>query len=494
MKSDRRGFDYEPVTRTKATPRNEVTGSSFEPIKSKPFPAEATPKEVLRPEEESKSNAGTQQSEGSARELKGPDQIWNSRRGHGLTFAVLFTYTTLAYFRPYELSPALAWTAWLPYSLAVLMVAIFIPTGIALEGRITTRPREVNLLLLFGLIALISIPQAIDRSLAWTTFYSLFFKTAIVFIVTVNVLRSEFRLKAMILLGIVVGCFMSVSAFGSLVSEDMRARVGINNMFGEPNALALHLVTVIPLAVALLLSTRNIINKAIYIVATLVMLAGLFATFSRGGFLGLVTAAVVLLWKLGKRNRMAMLVVLMLAIFAAIFLAPGGYEGRLESIFDSSKDLVGSSAARKEVLLRSVWIVLGSPLLGVGIGNFPIVSIHGQVSHNSYTQVAAEMGLAALTLFLMFIIVPYRRLKKPQDESAEEKRHSRFYYLSIGLQSSIIGGMVGAFFLSVAYEGYMYSLVAYAICLRGLYSLQPDAAKPAGSWAIGNSGPSVIER
>jgi len=497
MKSDRRGFDYEPMTRPTGTQRNEVTGSSFEPGISKVlFPAEVVSKEVLPPGKESNSDPSAVQRERPARGIKGTDQIWTRRRGHGLTFALLFLYTTLAYFRPYELSPALAWTAWLPYSVAIIMLAIFIPTQLGLEGRLTTRPREINLLLLFGLIALISIPHAISPLLAWNTFYSLFFKTAIMFIVMVNVLRSELRLKAMILLGIVVGCFMSASALqnyvlGSLVMEGTRAKAGINNMFGEPNALALHLVTVIPLAVALLLSTRNIVNKAIYTAATFLMLAGLFATFSRGGFLGLVAAVVVLLWKLGKRNRIAMVAVLMLAIVAAAFLAPGGYTGRLESIFDSSKDLVGSSSMRKEVLLRSLWVTLHSPFLGVGIGNFPIVSIRGLVSHNSYTQVASEMGLVALTLFLMFLIVPYRRLKKLQEESAAEKRHSRFYYLSIGLQASMIGGMVSTYFLSVAYEGYMYSLVGYAICLRGLYYLQPEAARPTRSWLTGDSGSSL---
>jgi putative inorganic carbon (HCO3(-)) transporter len=496
MKSDRRSFDYEPVTRPRAVRKNEITGALSEPIKPNlPITDRVTIKEALPRQEGSKSNHSKLQSEQPTREVKGADQIWTSRRGHALSFAALFLYTALAYFRPYELSPSLAWTAWLPYSLAIVMLAIFIPTQLGLEGRFTTRPREVNLLLLFGLIALISIPQAISPLLAWNTFYSLFFKTAIMFVVMVNVLRSELRLKAMILLGIMVGCFMSASAlqnyvFGSLVNEGTRAKVGINNMFGEPNALALHLVTVIPLAVVLLLSSRNIFKKAIYAAASLLMLAGLFATFSRGGFLGLVAAAVVLLWKLGRRNRMAVVAVLVLAIVAALFLAPGGYEFRLASIFDSSKDLVGSSSARKEVLLRSISVVLRRPLLGVGIGNFPIVSIRGQVSHNSYTQVASEMGLAALALFVMFILEPYRRLKRLQEESAAEKRHSRFYYLSIGLQASIVGCMVGTFFLSVAYEGYIYSLVGYAICLRGLYSLQPDVTETS-SWRIGSPQPSL---
>ena len=42
------------------------------------------------------------------------------------------------------------------------------------------------------------------------------------------------------------------------------------------------------------------------------------------------------------------------------------------------------------------------------MGNFHFKSIQEQVSHNSYTQVAAEMGMAALVLYTMFIVTPLK--------------------------------------------------------------------------------------
>lgn len=63
---------------------------------------------------ESKSNDSKLQLKQPARGVKGANQIWTSRRGHGLSFAALLLRTALAYFRPYELSPSLAGTAWLP--------------------------------------------------------------------------------------------------------------------------------------------------------------------------------------------------------------------------------------------------------------------------------------------------------------------------------------------------------------------------------------------
>ncbi len=466
MQHDGRTVDYEPITRSRP-PRKASEEKSAE-TEWIPNPSKS-PTWTEAPD--SKPIQGSEQL-AQARNL---DKGWNASRGHSISFAFLFLYTALAYFRPYELSPSLAWTVWLPYWLAIAMLVIFIPTQFALEGRLTARPREINILLLLVLVAIISISQAMDRGLAWSTFYSLFLKTVIVFIVMVNAMRTERRLKAMILLSLIVGCFMSASALhnyfviGNLVEQGTRAKVDIHNMFGEPNALALHLVTVIPLAIGLLLSTRNVVKKILYVALVIVMVAGVFVTFSRGGFLALVASGSVLAWKLGRRNRVAVVVLLVVLVVAFLLLAPGGYESRLASIIDPSRDLVGSSAARKDVLIRSLWISLTSPFLGVGIGNFSIVSIHGQVSHNSYTQVASEMGLVALALYLMFILVPYRRLRQIEKENARELRPSPFYYLSVGLQASFVGCMVGTFFLSVAYEGYIYSLVGYAICLRWLY-------------------------
>ncbi len=43
-----------------------------------------------------------------------------------------------------------------------------------------------------------------------------------------------------------------------------RAKATINNMFGEPNAMALHLVTMIPIAIAMFLASSNILKKVLY--------------------------------------------------------------------------------------------------------------------------------------------------------------------------------------------------------------------------------------
>lgn len=461
--------DYEPLKRSRKLARadSDVLDEGWLPVPERAVEVTSAPAEAEKAP--------------AAEKAKPPLVLWNRRHAHLLTFLTLILYTTLAYFRPYELSPAFEWTRQLPYWVAVAMVVIFIPSQIGAEGNLTARPREVNLALLLGLIAIISIPQAIDPALSWEVFYTLYVKTLIVFIVMVNTLRTERRLRAMMLLALVTGGIMSITALmdysaGRTGTYEERAIVAISNMFGEPNSLALHLVTMIPLALVLAVGSKNPLKKLLYLGGSLAMIAGVFASFSRGGFLGLVAAGIVLAWKLGRRNRFAIVGIVLIAVVAAMLFAPGGYGARVGSILNPTGE--SSASARQALLTRSVWVALTSPFLGVGIGNQRIVLIHDQVSHNAYTQIAGDMGLIALTFYLMFLIVPYRRLLAIERETMKEQNHSHDYYLSVGLQASLVGFMVSSFFLSVAYDWYGYFLVAYAVCFAGLYQRHKTLLSP----------------
>jgi O-antigen ligase len=236
-------------------------------------------------------------------------------------------------------------------------------------------------------------------------------------------------------------------------------------------------VTVIPIAVALSFTTRNIFLKALYAVCALLMVVGSMLTFSRAGFLGLVCAGGVIAWKVGKKNRLAVILLTVVALATVMVFAPAGYTNRLDSIVDHSQDAFGSAGARTNLLYRSIKVALVHPLFGVGMGNFHIVSIGELVSHNAYTQVAAEMGMAAMAIYILFILAPFRALRSIESETFEDRRASHFYYLAVGLQASLVAYMVCSFFASVAYQWYVYYLVGYSVCLRRLYKAEKKAAE-----------------
>jgi len=176
-------------------------------------------------------------------------------------------------------------------------------------------------------------------------------------------------------------------------------------------------------------------------------------------------------------------------------LAPGSYGGRLSTIFDIGSDLTGSASQRNQVLKRSIFVTLRYPVFGVGLGNFHYKSFQELGTHNAYTQVGSEMGVAAMVIYIMFLVYPYKRLKEIEKASDGKKDERYYYYLSIGLRASLIGYMFASFFAAVAYQWYIWYLVGYAIALRRIYlsQTQKDAASEAGvSMKPGAQAPGMI--
>jgi putative inorganic carbon (hco3(-)) transporter len=470
MQRGRSQADYEPVTRSR---RQGLRAG--EDAREEAWPTEiAHPSAAL---EEDRAALDDAPPLAPSPPTGKKEKAFSLNRGHSLTYAGLFLFTIVLYARPAEYYPS-ALTASLAFFVAVITLAIYLPSQLSLDGSLTARPREINLVLLFCLTGLLSIPLASSPGEAWSTFSDTFIRCVVIFIVMVNVVRTEARLKGLLLLAIIVSLWLSVGAIndyrlGLMVVEGYRAGGRGTGIFGNSNDMALHLVTIVPIAIALFFSTRGLVRKILYGASAALMMAAIVLTYSRGGFLGLLVALGFLAWKLGRSNRLAIGVLAVLITGAFLVLAPGNYSVRVLSIFVPSLDPVGSSSARKEELMRSLQVAIHNPVFGVGMGNYASsMSFRGLVTHNSYTEVAAEMGMAALVLYMMFIITPLRRLGQIVRETFETRASSRYSHLAIGLQASLLGYLVCSFFASVAYLWYVYYLVGYAVCLRRLYEAE----------------------
>ncbi len=97
--------------------------------------------------------------------------------------------------------------------------------------------------------------------------------------------------------------------------------------------------------------------------------------------------------------------------------------------------------------------------------NYVLRSNGNHATHNSYTQVASEMGIPAAIIYILFLITALKRLKKTQERTVSSRKEQRWYYVAVGLQAALGGYMVSSFFASVSYLWYVYYLVGYAIAL-----------------------------
>ncbi len=397
---------------------------------------------------------------------------WINKRGHAVSFAGILAFTFLVYFRPYELFPSLAWLSNSAFVVALITLVVFIPTQLGLENRITASPREVKLALALLVTGILSVPLAVDPARAFESFIE-YFKVIAIFIVMVNVIRTYKRLHLLILLVLLVSCVLSFSALydyarGNLALEGRRIAGLVGGLFSNPNDLALHLVTMIPLSIACMLSSRGTLKKILYLGCSLLLTAGMVATFSRGGFLGFVCVAGFLVWKLARRNRVFFGAAALAVVLVAVALAPSAYRSRIATTNDAS------AIARTDDLKRSLLVALRHPVVGVGMDNYIIYSNLSKTTHNAYTQVAAEMGLIAFLIYAAFLITPFKRLRRIELDNVHDKRRPGAYYLAVGLQGSLVAYMVVSFFASVAYLWYVYYLVAYAVTMQRLAAINVD--------------------
>ena len=468
MRNKRKPKDYETVERPRRD-RSIVAedDQDFRPnrrvVKHKPEPGVSTVKTVgpgamldVEPTRVTKFRSST------------PAESWICKRGHTLSFAGLFVFTFLVYFRPYELFPSLSWLSKSAFIVALITVVVFVPTQLGLENKITATPREVKLVFVLLITGVLSIPFAVAPSRAFQSFTE-YLKVIVVFVIMVNVVRTEKRLTKLIVLVLVASCVLSIGALndyrlGNLVLQGRRIAGVIGGLFSNPNDLALHLVTMIPLSLAMMLGSRSLLKKGLYLACSLLLMAGMVATFSRGGFLGFVCVMGFLVWKLAPRNRMFFGALGLAAVLATIAIAPSAYRSRLATTNDAS------AVARTDDLKRSILVAARHPAFGVGMDNYIIYSNVNKTTHNAYTQVAAEMGVVALLVYVAFLVTPFRQLKRIEQTALTIKRKPPVYYLAIGLQASLVAYMVVSFFASVAYLWYAYYLVAYCVCLRRVFA------------------------
>lgn len=92
------------------------------------------------------------------------------------------------------------------------------------------------------------------------------------------------------------------------------------------------------------------------------------------------------------------------------------FGGRIRSIIDFYET---SNKQRIEIWKKSLISIKNHPLLGVGIGNFPVVLAQdiklakaGSSAHNLYLHIAAELGIPALLLILWLLWIIFKKTYK----------------------------------------------------------------------------------
>jgi O-antigen ligase len=384
-----------------------------------------------------------------------------------LLYGALVAFTGLYYYRPEDFIPGLGY---IPMAkIAALFGVLAMIAGMSGSGGLKV-PREVKILWLLLIQMSICIPFAMWPGGAFSTVFEKFSKGVVVaMLITMAVVNLKQLRK---LLWIQVSAVALVT-FGAIVlrHHDMDGRLsGIEKgILENPNDLAINIAISFPLAFAFLLRARGA-QKLLWIFAMAVMSLGIVLTYSRSGLLAFLLTIVVCVWEYGvkgKRYHIVAATAMICVVGLGAALSTSHYRARVESIFlgniKGSMDK-GSLQARKDLLKKSIIVAATHPIFGVGPGCFPLVDEGWRVAHNSYTEVAAESGIAALVLFLMAIGGAFRNIGQVRGTELYEK-DVEFKLFTQALWAALAAYVLGSAFASTEYNLYPYFMVAYSCAM-----------------------------
>jgi putative inorganic carbon (hco3(-)) transporter len=382
--------------------------------------------------------------------------------------------------RPEDWIPGLSYIPLAKIAGVFALVALLMSAGRS-QRRFRDLPREAGYFVaMIGLLFISALLSPVWKGGAF--FKTLDFSKALVaWVLTFIVITNFARLRRIIF---IQSASVAVIAVVSVIKGRSSARLEgvVGGIYSNPNDLAFAIVLTLPFCFAFLLSTRSIPRKIAWAASMLVMCLALFLTASRAGFIDLLVTGAVCLWIFGIRGKRLHLVAAGLVVALVVGFAAGGkLKDRFFAIsgndLETENDVSahGSYEQRRILIADSIKAIAHYPL-GIGMDNFGNYSGTWREVHVSYLQIAAEGGIGALVLYLLFFARGFgnlRRLRQLPSDDAEVELFSGALY------GSLIGFVVGAFFAPEAYEYFPYFAVAYTSVLLAMAKEKEPSDAPA---------------
>ncbi len=175
---------------------------------------------------------------------------------------------------------------------------------------------------------------------------------------------------------------------------------------GPINAQAQYFEFLLPIAFLLSLRSVSIRRNILSWLALVVGGLGLLVTFSRGGFVGIMTGIVVVFLFARRKqmiSRQKYIAVILIVLLMAIMVAP--------TVFGFMMSRHKATLARFHLYKVGADMIRAHPLLGVGLNNHTVMApyydpdtyIFPMPVHNHYLFVASEVGIPGLVFFLAFL-------------------------------------------------------------------------------------------
>ena len=372
--------------------------------------------------------------------------------------------------------------------LTVLAMAALVFGGHRRELAAALSTAEAKRYLLFFALMILGVPFAYHRGLAFEGVLLHYAVNVFFFVLVVSQVTSLPRLRSFI--WVICLSTMMYSLFGGLLQTDSFGGGRFQVMGGtfDANDTAYVLLSLFPLCLYFVQFDAGLVKKLVAIAATCGAVATILLTGSRGGMVAFGAVLLVLLLTRITGFGIGRKIFLMLLLASGAFLMKDKINvERYMTLSDLSSDYnVTEEGGRTTLWNDALELSVAHPVTGVGVYCFATANDRAKrlagesyrrwhEVHNSYLQVAAEVGLIGFAVYMLIYLRSLRtflRLRRPRPQSPESVEVGVLSWLML---LGFTGLMISGFFLSQGYSIFSTLYFALAASLERLQS-QPSAA------------------
>jgi O-antigen ligase len=347
-------------------------------------------------------------------------------------------------------------------SLALGFVAVLWITRLILERRFTfICTRLWWPLLIFTLITLISVIFSIDVEYSLKNIKKYTFTSLFLFFAIVNNVRDLKDVKILLLAFLVTMGFFSVLGLINYLAFEpsLGTRLQFPYLRTNVNRFSKFYDIVIPINFALILITNNKIRKAFYCLILLLSISTVLFMQTRGSYIAIFFALLAIAFVYRKK----LLIFLLIIPFLAVIMMPSNMITRAREIFKFNH-LLGSESVlnkRPDAWRGALRLITERPLLGLGVGKsnfgntvkkYKDLSVPYDHAHNTYLQIAVELGLLGLAAFLwLFGSVFYNGFKYYFYLQRKNEKAILIFGILCGISALFIHGLITHFYKHEAF-------------------------------------------
>lgn len=349
--------------------------------------------------------------------------------------AILFVLTIVGFARPYigflallivmELQPGELYPSLLPFHLERIIAGLVL-VAFVMHGAKWRFPAPTRWFLAFYGAMIVSIPLAYWRTNSLVSCIS-FLEILVLCLLATALLTTENRIRSFVLISVLLFDWLGGSALYNYhhgiwqYRQHIERAIGITSSAGDPNTLALTVLSAIPLSIALLVRSNALWVRCIGIASIVFGVATIVDTGSRASAFGLVFLVLLLM---ARKPKSFIYLPFLIALSPVVWMmVPQQYKARYETVDNLKAD--ESFQLRKLSWQGGVAMFESNPITGVGAGNY--ATANGEKywpgtghkiwldAHSLYFKLLGELGLVGIFTFGGYLICLFRlnwRLRK----------------------------------------------------------------------------------